>query len=544
MIHVSTVLFLALGLFMMGCSSDKAINVPDDWPGIDDIRIVNENNSIQSLTSGTAFDLSSKISLPKMGTDVSYKISSECNRKTPLDSGVKKTYNKEVSYTVSSQNTASVDVLDHLADEVLIYPDFFEECSFKLSAVNQNKSTDSSVLKNLKLAHNDESYKIKIDFLEATEKFVLSRNNGNALRLNDLENITMESFDGELIKNSRLLCHSKNITSTLQVNEASERKILYGDVLNLPSPVLNQPVEHCVVHAKIAKGKNKGKTITSTRMSFLNSSTLSSTILTLEDDISSGLTQLSQLPYEKNDNNVTKDLFTIKIDNQSFNTIEYELDRLNDIKNISVVEGLEQVNRTFDQQKRTVHKDFSMMLKDLPASYKWSSDSIDNITKKMIIKPFESAYMTLSLTANFLCENRENSNESFYNEELGFFTELSADSDLLKMAQVTENSFIKQVITSGNHLALSDLKLNSHLSLPVAVKEVLPEYMTFKYFFRNSQSVNGLPLFLNFVEPASSVAVNNIAEPTMEMFDNVVTYNFQSKAYSSGWDRCSSTESQ
>lgn len=541
--HLTLLFTATLLLTIAGCSDTK--NVPDDWPGIDEIKIINDTPATFNVDYTNSFDFNSQISLPKMGDDVSYEVISSCKKN---DNSL---FEKKTTYDASENTKETLDIITHLPEEMLIYPEFFTTCSFKLIATNQNGSVQPSNIYDSKFKQPTvEQYLITIDFKGAKRKYQLSKTGKAVLSLKDVEAAVISTAHNYTLNNIKLICHSETAREALIYNGSEPLMGMYGKSLILPTPIKNFPVENCIISAESAEGLTKGKVLISDRLSFKNTSTIDTFKVTLEDSINMTAPRNQHILYSRNEA-PQKTLFTFKFDNQSDQIIKIELGRLTDLDFVDVITGLKEGRSSVDRTDRFQWvTPFSPILSNVPVEYSWTSETGSMNSNTITFTPHEKKVLSLEIKYDFNCQqNNGASSTENRNREIGFMSKLDRISPILNLKVITENTFLKNDLTSGNVFEQHKLAGRLHNTRASGVEGSLYANDSFTLFFRNSNSYGGTPFNSVYSQKINNAIFQQPQNSLMIMSENYRRadniqqhYHFYSKKDRRNHDVCESFE--
>lgn len=442
------------------CSGSNSVK--DDWPGINSLNQGNKTN---------VFDFNSKLSLPKMGKDISYTLTSTCNRKLPLTGvNAKKSYTKTSSFNATEKHKASEDIIDILPEEVLIYPEFFTDCSFQIKATNQNGSTQDPQATNLKLNHSGTRELIGVELPPVTEENTYL----NAIPVKELEKLSFTIRNNHSIKNTQLLCFAKKLTN-LPVLKDAALSYFNGRELTVPSKTDNFPIEYCII--KGADTQNK-QTIISKRFNILNSNTIND----LSVYVSSHINKDSSTPIFYSDLNTTYNLVEIRLYNHSNETMAFEFKAASSIQNsVHAIEG-------FKSELPSVrdHFDTSLHINTLPAKFFWTLNNLNLEKRNFNLLPKENKVLGLNSAPYFNCISRKTQRKV---EEIGFIVALDKVEEILHFKQLTHNEFIKGYVVKGNFFDIYKLNKQVVSNLPLHNRFTLNRSSNFQFFFQNRKLI-------------------------------------------------------
>jgi len=255
------ILTLAAIFFLSSCGENS---VDDPWAGIGDLII--ETEGLKNQTS--SFNLNSKLAATGLTKDLKYVLTSDCKRRPKTNfepSFSKKKYTFKLDPIVNNLSSDLL-IINLLADEVLIFPEHFESCSFKINVKNSIGSRDSEELLDVKFNYNDVDTELKLDtsLVNNTIPDIYELNSSlKALYKGDLLQENLTSDDPKIlsrlipearIKDAKLICYSNQINqSNLNINQDLNNDAIetlnYSLESQLHNITQNYPVENCIYSA-------------------------------------------------------------------------------------------------------------------------------------------------------------------------------------------------------------------------------------------------------------------------------------------------------
>lgn len=493
-------LFTSLAALVTSCSKNSS--VVDDWPGIDEMVLKNEAGS-QALSSGDSFTLKSTLALPRMGKDVTFTLKSTCRVSASSNAvSAQKEYSKSSSYKdKTAQALTSIPVVELLPEQVLIFPDFFDQCHFSLTAVNDIGSTQTKELKFQRFSFNEKA----LDFNLVASK--------NAYTKDNLSKLIVERASNPSFKDSKLTCLAGKRAETTEISKETTQEVR-GNQFTLPEPAEGKPVENCVVLAK----DDDGKLLISKRIQILNAEPAPLPKVEITRTILDDQTTSLETYYEdsiKSDINLIG--FKITGDAQQSERFRMEKGESSDL-NVQVISDLEQTSRTFDGS--FIHKTYRMNTISTKASYIWS----DGKFKSFSINKNFSQNRTMQIIPSFRCTY--NTNQSLSEAELGFALSIKAGSPDFNIQKIIENDFTTDVVTTYNLLELAANKV--HLSNLPKNQKIIDDRSGLSVLFRNNRVSPNKPLELK--SKVRQLVYGKNGEPVAG-FENIEQFAFSTRIY-------------
>ena len=276
-------------LLLFGCSEE--IEVTDTWAGIDEIGVYADDSKVLNdttlQTSNATFRLDSDFSIPSIGPDVTYSITSNCHRRERKDDEPeyeKKTYSKTVKYSARDHVPSSLPVANHLNELVLIYPTFFEKCDFRVKAKNFFGSTDSSELKEVLFEYTkEEDHLLHLDDSEVENPLLregLYESHSKLKALFYKDSVELSTVLGpsnssskqrlphgdtilhKRVSEAQLVCYTNkisklNLNAPISTNNSDIETISFFKIAEKLHPITpDKPLENCIFTAiDLANGK-------------------------------------------------------------------------------------------------------------------------------------------------------------------------------------------------------------------------------------------------------------------------------------------------
>ncbi len=482
-------------ILIMALTACSPKSVKDDWPGVNGL-----NNKVDVKT----FNFDSKLSLPKMGKDISYTISSVCNRKRPLSgAAAQPSYSRLSSFSASENNKSFEDIINILPSEVLIYPEFFSDCSFQIKATNKNGSTEEPASVKLALKHKNARTFIDVNTPE--------KNNLNKhikiISLEEVSKLTLKpSTPSDSIKNISLTCFSKSLRKTSVLDGPLDHPSLDGSALRIPLMVSGFPVEDCIIEASSIKDN---KLLVSKRFQVLNSQIHNNISITPVLNKTSALFSplLSRYPilYNQPDKSNPLTILSLQLENRSSEDTDFEIGSIFKTNPIQAIEGL----HTSENYDGMTLLNFSF--KPVTAPFAWLKNGEPLTTPSLHLKSQEVVVLSLVTIPSFGCSSQTTNRPS---EELGFVVSLEQSNPLLQFKQVTENEFLRTSFIESEIVQMTTPPGNmpyfkrSNLPSPYA-----PEESGLKIYFANA----------HYNEPVSLILNNDFLQGDLYSFKNKIS---------------------
>jgi len=426
--NLASLIFLAA----LASACSKNSSVEDDWPGIDEIVLENEETGPQALLPGDSFTLKSKLTLPKMGKDVSYTIETVCRRALTKRNLKKIEYTKFSSFEASkSPNQSHIHFAELIAPEVLIFPEFFKSCDVKLTAENGIGSTQASELKDLKM-----------DFdVERDRDLVLgstTKRYGSAAEMpftnRSIKNTSINSKNNIPFSTLRRLCYNKGTVKTSDVISSTIAKLsnVSGRNFKIIPRVKDHPLEKCIVASisseNIFVSSNKFKVLTQK---------IERPSVQVSDDLQK-YHDSKQVFYSDSETLKIDGVLTVSISSNSNENIKYKFDNLKHIQhNTKVIVGMNETS--YEEKYGDAKSNYEYIEQKMPYKMFWSSEQQGITNKVFKINVGETKFFNLSLDLGFKCRQPE-FHESV-SAELGFLLKIMTRSDAFTISSYIEDDF-------------------------------------------------------------------------------------------------------
>jgi len=494
---LSTSLFTTLAALVTSCSNNSS--VVDDWPGIDEMVLVNEAGS-QALTSGDSFTLKSKLNLPKMGKDVNFSIRTQCE--IHRSKNQKRQYNKTSDYKSDQIKTVlAIPLIEILPEQVLIFPEFFERCDFSLTATNQIGSTQTEKLDSQKFNFN----KDHLDF-----NLLNSKNAYNSKSISKLH-IERKNLDKYLM--SRLICLAGTRTTTSNISDEALEQVR-GDILVLPETGEDPSVENCIVKAV----DSEGKSLISNRIQIFNAELpppptvkINRAILAHGDKEQIFYRDSMKYSFKLINFSIygsSKNIESFRMENGERNTLD-----------IKIISDLETTSRNSDSLY--INKTYKINTIASKSGYSWSDNSqYETFT---VSENFETR-REMKITPKFQCSYTANHN--LKEAELGFILSINPGSSDFNIQKVIQNDFTTDVITTYNLFDLTDE--NFSLSNLPDGQNLIDDSTGISAIFRNNSLYQNTPLVLS--SKVMQMQYGENGEPS-KGFETIKQYPFMSRIY-------------
>ncbi len=474
-------LIFIIPALLTACGSSKN-TVKDDWPGIDDSSFRLKNNISSLSNKADTFSLTTEMLLPKMGKDVSYKITSTCTRKYSTDyKGEKSLYTKSIEYPASAnENLKPLQIFEHLPEEMIIFPEHFSKCDFTLDTENQNKSIDSAVLKDQAFQNLSDEHTISLT------KRNFQDNTTPSLRTK-LDDFTLESIDRKRMEIFETVCYSNkiSITKTKMLSHA----VLKASNLTLPEETEDFPLEYCRVRALSLKS---GKVLFSPILKIINRELQPKV---KQYDIAQITTSLNPtaIPYDSSNFLNLKPLFTIEFTNTSTtDSLNVKIHAEDSMETIHVITGLKETSNVKVGDNRT--RIYIPNLTSVESYAAWTVPGTGNTASSIRLAPGKRKSVDFKTFPSYNCPNN--------NEELGFIIAPEQNNPLFTYSLINHNDFVSEAFYTGSVLFDTDandgtgsnIEINN---LPAELEEHIPSNSAFTLYFRNQNILPGKEITLS-----------------------------------------------
>ncbi len=476
-------LIFIIPALLTACGSSKN-TVKDDWPGIDDSSFRLKNNISSLSNKADTFSFTTEMLLPKMGKDVSYKITSTCTRKYSTDyKGKKSLYTKSIEYPASAnENLKPLQVFEHLPEEMIIFPEHFSTCDFTLHAENQHTSDDDAVLRDQEFQNLSDEYQIAI--LKKNQE--IQKENEIPLR-SEMSNFTLESLNSKRMVDLKTICYSNQI-NIIKTEDISYSKIS-AELILLAAETKNFPLEFCRVQATSSE---TNKVIFSPVFKVINR-TSQITLSTYDSGRIAPASKQTGIEYHKS--NFIKVPTLIRIDfenNSNTDKLNVKIHAEDSMETIHVITGLKETSNVKIGDNRT--KTYTPNLTSVESYAAWTVPGTGNTSSTLNLAPGETKILDLKAFPSFDCLSDI--------EELGFIIAPEQNNPLFTYSLINHNDFVSEAFYTGsvlfdtdaNDSTGSNIEINN---LPAELEEHIPSNSAFTLYFRNQNILPGKEITLS-----------------------------------------------
>ncbi len=518
--YTKLLIFATLALFT-ACQPSKSIK--DDWPGIDDKSFKLKNNtSTLSNKKSNVFSLTTQILLPKMGFDVHYTITSICTRILPALSRKKMIYSKKTIYPATkSQSPTPLQIFEHLPEEMIIFPEHFSKCDFKLDTRNQNNSIDSALLKDQVFKTSPDEHHISI-----IRKQEFKKKHPLPLKTEFFSEFIVKSLDSKPMRNLEVMCYTNNVklgkTLNISHSKLSAKKIL------LPKETKDIPLEYCRLKAVCEHTK---KVIFSPVFKFINRDELP--IVKDHDNSKNPISSFKKtIHYNSNYFIDTLTLFKINFTNTSNkDSLNVHINKEDSMEDIFLITGLKKISSS--KPKNSYYKTiiYAPFLSPVSTRFAWIAPSTGNTVSTIRIKPKKTKTLEFQVFPSFECSD---------NTELGFIIAPEKNNPLFTYSLMNKNDFVSEPIYTKSIL-YSDTSRISIDNLPDKISKKFLNSSDFQLYFRNQnvQPNKEIPFVFHIFEPGFGKN-GEISRQHEEQLAKAPRFHFSKYVYQKNYAECMS----
>jgi hypothetical protein len=481
-----TSLFTALAALVTSCSNNSS--VVDDWPGIDEMVLVNEAGS-QALAPEDSFTLKSKLKLPKMGKDVEFELTTVCRRSDKEVSDPMKSYTKIIKSTAEGKEIAEeLSVSEILPNETVIFPEFFNSCDISIRAKNSIGSTETKSLKNKAFSFSDADRELKAFRASAPNR------PDKVIFKEDLSNLEIKHIDQIRFSAARMLCFSNSNTTENKIGVQTKLEtIIKGLSIEIPAPKENTLVENCSILAT----DSRGNSFTSERFKLLNN-TFSRPKVELTN-YTAPLHGTEQFYYE-NSRDLGLKILGVKFSSNNSSPQKYKFSNSYSTEHtLRAIVGMKETS--YNEKLGGGKSSYVELIKLLPFKTQWFLEDSQKEADSFNIKENESAEFVLNAEFGFKCNFPDTIGS--LSSEIGAILSISKKSETFDIDMIEENDFTADIIETFNILKNVDKgSIVTASNLPTSSNfETDDELMNLIY--RNNKIAPGEPLLMYHRVPAT-----------------------------------------